>query len=179
MGYAPIIAEPNLEALFGAMSPETAAAVLAQLLKADAAIIRIAHAFAPTDQHHYENVDTKNRLGLDTTYAPMIDGCLSSYCEIDNEDGTTSGGATDFGFGIDREPQAAAEPRAWEVTTTVTVNCDRRHCPDDPHELLRLVGEATSPIDAAALLNRQVDDLQRWLTNQEDDRWRVFRHANE
>lgn len=179
LGYAPIIAEPNLEPLFGAMSRETAAAVLAELLKADAAIVRIAHAFAPTEQQHYENVDTKNRLGLDTTYAPMIDGCLSSYCEIDNEDGTTSGGANDFGFSIDRDPLAGGEPRTWEVTTWVGVNCDRRHCAGDPHELLRLVGEATSPIDAAVLLNRQIEDLQRWLTNHEDDRWRVFRHANE
>ncbi|MDP9334071.1 MAG: hypothetical protein M3Q30_12300 [Actinomycetota bacterium] len=179
MGYAPIIGGPNLEPLFGEMSRETAAAVLAELGKADAAIVRIAHAFGPTEQHHHENVDTKNRLGLETTYAPMIDGCLSSYSEIDDEDGTTSGGATDFLFSIDCDAVASREPRTWDVTTTVTVNCDRRHCADDPHELLRLVGEATSPIDAAGLLTSQIEDLHRWLTNHEDDRWRVFRHANE
>jgi hypothetical protein len=179
LGYAPIIAEPNLEPLFGAMSAEIAGGVLAHLLEADAAIVRIAHSFAPAEQHHYENVDTKNRLGLETTYAPMIDGCLSSYCEIDNEDGTSSRVANDFGFSIDRDPFAGGEPRTWAVTTWVRVNCDRRQCADDPHELLCLVAEATSPIDAAVLLNRQIEELQRWLTNHKDDRWRVFRHANE
>jgi hypothetical protein len=40
------------------------------------------------------------------------------------------------------------------------------------------VGEATSPLDAVRILNQQIDDLDRWMASQGDDRWRIFRHTD-
>jgi hypothetical protein len=178
LGYTPIIASPNLDVLFGAMPPEAMAAVSVELLKADAAIVRIAQGFGLAEQQHYENVATKNRLGLHTRSArtPDIDGCVSSAIVIDNEDGTTSHGDTDLGFTIDAGAEAEGEPRTWDVTVWVAVNCDRRHCADDPHEVLRIAGKATSPIEAAVLLTREIEDVHRWLANHDNDGWRIFRH---
>jgi hypothetical protein len=176
VGYTPIIEAPNLKPLFGAMSPDTAARVNAELLQADAAIVRLAETFGSDERQRYEDVATKNRLGLETTYAPEIDGCISSFASIENADGTTSHGATDLGFTIDTGVVAEGQPRTWIVTIWVAVNCDRRLCPTDPHELLRLSGEATTPLAATALLGSQLADLAQWLANHQDSRWRIFRH---
>jgi hypothetical protein len=102
---------------------------------------------------------------------------VSSSIVIDNEDGTTSHGATDLGFNIHAAPVADGEPRTWNATVWVAVNCDRRHCADDPHEVLCITGKATSPIEAAEVLNREIEDVHRWLASHDDDRWRIFRHT--
>jgi hypothetical protein len=177
VGYLPIVDRPDLEDLFGAMSRETAAAVLNELLSADELLVRIASAFGPEAQHQYEDVRSRNRLGLNTTHSPDIDASVSGSTEISNEDGTKSHPATDLSFLIDGLTPYDGR-RSWIVTTRVAVNCNRRHCANDPHESLRIVGEATSPLGAVRILNQQIEDLDRWIASQEDDRWRIFRHID-
>jgi hypothetical protein len=180
LGYVPVVRSPSLEPLFGTLSPESAAAVLTELVNADAAIARIGGALGTDAQQHYENEDTGNRLGLMThpRYTPMIDGCLSASQRIDNEDGTTSHGNADLCFSIDFASADPSEPRRWRVKTRVSVNCDRRHCPDDPHDLVVMVGETASPTDAVALLSKQIDELRRWLDSRENQPWQIFRHTD-
>jgi hypothetical protein len=175
--YTPITDHPDLAPLFGAMSSEVAAAVLARLRDADEGIRRLARALGPADEHDYEH-SSSDRLSLHTTYSPEIDGFLSSVSAIDNGDGTVSRAATDFCFGIDAVPSTGDEPRRWHVEISAAVTCDRRRCPDEPHDLLCMSGEATSPIDAADLLATQIDQLNDWVRNQPDAGWKIFRHSD-
>jgi hypothetical protein len=160
LGYTPIIASPDLTPLFGPMQPDEAVEVLAELVKADKAIVRLSDAFEPSERRNYEDVETKNRLGLETTYAPEIDGCLSTYADFQDDNGTRVNSGTDVMFNIDRAATSSSE-RRWLVATRAVSNCDRRHCPTDPHEMWAVAAEAASPLEAAAILIRQINDLEQ------------------
>jgi len=108
--YTPIPDGPDLAPLFGAMSSEIAAAVLARLREADEGIVRLARALGSKEEHDYEH-SSSDRLGLHTTYSPEIDGLLSSASTIDNGDGAFSRGSADFCFGIDAFPRTGDQPR--------------------------------------------------------------------
>lgn len=92
---------------------------------------------------------------------------------INNEDGTVSRGSLGANVTIELPP---ASDR-WFVWATVGQNCNRRRCPDDPHELLYEEGEATTPAEAVSLILAFTLDVLDTLSAMAPEQRNYFVHG--